>query len=120
MTDIRQWLEGLGLGQFVAAFEAEPVRAWRVGGLSQAESQFEAAYGAQLTAFVGRDAELALLLEKWAQAKEGEGQVVLLAGEPGIGKAGSCGSCVPASRANRTRGCATSARPITPARRCIL
>jgi len=64
----------------------EPVQAWRITGLSQAESRFEAARGAHLTAFVGRDAEIALLLEKWARAKDSEGQVVLITGEPGIGK----------------------------------
>src|SRR5262249_48255519 len=40
----------------------------------------------ELGAMVGRDAELALLLERWRRAKDGEGQVVLLSGEPGIGK----------------------------------
>ena len=39
-----------------------------------------------LTPLVGRDEELDLLLRRWSQAKDGEGQVVLLSGEPGIGK----------------------------------
>ena len=44
------------------------------------------AAGASLTPLVGRRQELTLLLDRWEQAKEGEGQVVLLSGEPGIGK----------------------------------
>ena len=51
-----------------------------------AESRFEALHGPSLTPLVGREHELALLLERWDQAKDGEGQVVLLGGEPGIGK----------------------------------
>ena len=63
-----------------------PVQAWRVTGEGMAESRFEALHGASLTPLVGRGQELTLLLDRWEQAKEGEGQVVLLAGEPGIGK----------------------------------
>ncbi|WP_247495005.1 adenylate/guanylate cyclase domain-containing protein [Bradyrhizobium sp. 164] len=63
-----------------------PVRAWRVVGEGSAESRFEALHGTGLTPLVGRDNEIGLLLEHWERAKEGEGQVVLLAGEPGIGK----------------------------------
>jgi predicted ATPase len=50
------------------------------------KSRFEALHGPSLTPLVGRDHELGLLLERWQWAKEGEGQVVLLSGEPGIGK----------------------------------
>jgi class 3 adenylate cyclase/DNA-binding winged helix-turn-helix (wHTH) protein len=63
-----------------------PVQAWRVTGDGVAGSRFEALRGARLTPLVGRSQELILLLDRWEQAKEGEGQVVLLAGEPGIGK----------------------------------
>jgi predicted ATPase/class 3 adenylate cyclase len=65
---------------------SEPVQVWRVIGEGFAESRFEALRGASLTPLVGRDHELGLLLERWHWAKEGEGQVVLLSGEPGIGK----------------------------------
>ena len=51
-----------------------------------AESRFEALHAAALTPLVGREEELELLLRRWAQAKAGEGRVVLLSGEPGIGK----------------------------------
>lgn len=50
------------------------------------ESRFDAQSLGGLTPFVGREAEIAMLLARWQQAKEGEGQVVLLEGEPGIGK----------------------------------
>ena len=63
-----------------------PVWAWRVIGEGAAESWFEALHGAGLTPLVGREHEIGLLLEHWERAKDGEGQVVLLAGEPGIGK----------------------------------
>ncbi|HJR22546.1 MAG TPA: AAA family ATPase [Dongiaceae bacterium] len=63
-----------------------PVRAWRVLGESRAESRFDALRSAVLTPFVGREHELGLVLDRWERAKEGEGQVVLLCGEPGIGK----------------------------------
>ena len=65
---------------------AGSVRAWRAIGESQAESRFEALHPAALTPLVGREEELALLQRRWAEARDGEGQVVLLSGEPGIGK----------------------------------
>jgi class 3 adenylate cyclase/tetratricopeptide (TPR) repeat protein len=65
---------------------AEPVRAWRIAGAGKSEDRFEAIHGRRLTPFIGRDEEVALLLRRWRQAQDGEGQVVLLSGEPGIGK----------------------------------
>jgi class 3 adenylate cyclase len=65
---------------------AEPLTAWRVAGEGKAEGRFEASHPAGLTPLVGRDEEIALLLRCWKHAKDGEGQVVLLSGEPGIGK----------------------------------
>ncbi|TIS47560.1 AAA family ATPase [Mesorhizobium sp.] len=62
------------------------VRAWHVLGESAAESRFEAMRGAGLIPLIGREHEIGLLLKHWEAVKEGEGQVVLLAGEPGIGK----------------------------------
>jgi predicted ATPase/class 3 adenylate cyclase len=64
----------------------QKVGAWRVIGESQAESRFEALHAATLTPLVGREEELALLQRLWSEARDGEGQVVLLSGEPGIGK----------------------------------
>jgi class 3 adenylate cyclase len=62
------------------------VRAWAALRPSAVESRFEALHGSALTELVGREEELALLLRRWSKAKSGEGQVVLLSGEPGIGK----------------------------------
>ena len=63
-----------------------PVPVWRVLGSGRAETRFEAAHGRRLSPFVGREQEVELLVERWRQATVGEGQVVLLAGEAGIGK----------------------------------
>jgi predicted ATPase/class 3 adenylate cyclase len=65
---------------------AQPIRPWRVLGERRTESRFEAQHAERLTSFVGRDQEVALLLERWARAMDGDGQVVLLTGEAGIGK----------------------------------
>src|SRR5215813_4153345 len=64
---------------------AETVQAWQALGASAAESRFEALRGST-TPLVGRAEEIDLLLRRWKQAKGGEGSVVLLSGEPGIGK----------------------------------
>src|SRR5499426_3853062 len=63
-----------------------PMTLYRVVRESTARSRFEAAVQTGLTPLVGRAEELALLQRRWEQAKAGEGQVVLLSGEPGIGK----------------------------------
>ena len=63
-----------------------PVRAWAVLRASSVEGRFEALHATDLTALVGREAESELLLRCWSKAKTGEGQVVLLTGEAGIGK----------------------------------
>ena len=63
-----------------------PVRAWAVLRASSVASRFEALHTAGLTALVGREEEFELLLRRWSKAKTGEGQVVLLSGEAGIGK----------------------------------
>jgi class 3 adenylate cyclase/predicted ATPase len=65
---------------------AEPVHACQVVRESGIESRFQALHGAALTPLVGREEEIDLLLRQWRRAKDGEGRVVLLSGEPGIGK----------------------------------
>jgi class 3 adenylate cyclase len=65
---------------------AEPVRAWAALRPSSVESRFDALHASGLTELVGREEELELLLRRWSKAKTGEGQVVLLSGEAGIGK----------------------------------
>ena len=76
-------LEDLGL-RTIAGF-AEPQRIWRVLAESGLISRFEA-LRSQAAPLIGRDEEMDLLLRRWAQAKAGEGRVVLVSGEPGIGK----------------------------------
>ena len=76
-------LEDLG-PQSLAGF-AEPQRAWRVVGESGVLSRFEA-LRSEATPLVGREEELDLLLRRRQQTKAGEGRMVLVSGEPGIGK----------------------------------
>lgn len=64
----------------------EPVAAWRVIGIGAAESRFEAAHPGARANLVGREPELELLHRAWQQSRTGRGQVVLISGEPGIGK----------------------------------
>src|SRR6516162_5413997 len=65
---------------------AEPVRVWLALRASTVESRFEALHPSGLTALVGRQEEAELLLRRWSRVKSGEGQVVLISGEAGIGK----------------------------------
>jgi class 3 adenylate cyclase/tetratricopeptide (TPR) repeat protein len=74
------------LGQHALKGIAAPVQVYRVLSASGAQSRLEAAGSRGLTPFVGREQEVTLLLERWQQAREGRGQVVVLSGEAGIGK----------------------------------
>ncbi len=74
------------LGRLALKGYDAPARAWRVLAERAADSRFEAVRGHKLARFVGREHELGLLTERWQLANEGEGQVVLLSGEAGIGK----------------------------------
>jgi class 3 adenylate cyclase/predicted ATPase len=74
------------LGAFEVKGIAEPVPAWQVLRQSAVASRFEALRGSALTPLVGREEEIDLLLQRWALAKAGRGQVVLVSGEPGFGK----------------------------------
>jgi class 3 adenylate cyclase len=65
---------------------AGQVRAWAALRTSSVEGRFEAMHATGLTALVGREEESELLRRRWSKAKSGEGQVVLLSGEAGIGK----------------------------------
>jgi predicted ATPase len=75
-----------GLGEQDLKGIAGPTLAWTALRRSSAESRFEALHASGLTALVGREEEFELLLRRWSKAKSGEGQVVLLSGEAGIGK----------------------------------
>jgi predicted ATPase/class 3 adenylate cyclase len=77
-------LEDLGLQELKGI--SAPLRAWKALRPASVEGRFEAMHPSGLTELVGREEELELLLRRWAKAKTGEGQVVLLSGEAGIGK----------------------------------
>jgi class 3 adenylate cyclase/tetratricopeptide (TPR) repeat protein len=76
------------LGQRRLKGFAEPIRVWHALRESRAEGRFRARHAGAVTP-IGRDQEMAFLLERWEAARRGQGQVVLLSGEPGVGK-----SCV--------------------------
>lgn len=86
----RRLIEGLfvlqDLGHHNLKGFSAAVPAWGVQSERSSETRFDAARAANLTTFVGRDHEIGLLLERWDLAMRGDGQVVLLSGEPGIGK----------------------------------
>jgi predicted ATPase len=74
------------LGAFEVKGIADPVPAWQVLRPSAVASRFETLRGSALTPLVGRDEEIGLLTRRWACAKAGHGQVVLIAGKPSLGK----------------------------------
>jgi class 3 adenylate cyclase/predicted ATPase len=78
--------EYLDLGKVEIKGFVEPVAAWQVTGRTTVSSRSHALEKGNLLPLVGRDEELELLLRRWERARSGEGQVVLLSGEPGIGK----------------------------------
>jgi len=105
MNRMREWLDAISASECTRSYSSasgvfecvdlgshslkgvvEPVLAFHVISIGRSEGRFEASRGAHLTQLMGRDSELAMLLARWQQAKDGEGQVVLLSGEPGIGK----------------------------------
>jgi class 3 adenylate cyclase len=77
-------LRDLGLQELKGI--AGAVQVWAAVRPASVEGRFEAFHRSDLTSFVGRDEESQLLLRRWSRAKDGEGQVVLVCGEPGIGK----------------------------------
>jgi class 3 adenylate cyclase/predicted ATPase len=77
-------LEPLGPRQLKGV--AEPLEVYRAIHESAARTRLEAATGGRLTPLVGREAEAQVLIDRWTRVEEGTGQVVLISGEPGIGK----------------------------------
>jgi predicted ATPase/class 3 adenylate cyclase len=78
--------EYIDLGTHELKGFSTPVQAWQVLGESTAKSRFEALRAAAMSPLVGRESERALLFERWEKAKTGAGQVMVLAGEAGLGK----------------------------------
>jgi hypothetical protein len=105
-VDIAAWLRELGLERCAQVFQDSEIEPKTLAELSDEDFKelgiplglrrklvkamatlaAEALHGEQLTPLVGRKQELGILLQRWTWAKDGDGQVVLLAGEPGIGK----------------------------------
>ena len=74
------------LGALETNSHTERIRRWQVLGENVVASRFEALRGSKLTPLVGRDEEIDLLLRRWARAKAGNGQIILVSGEAGLGK----------------------------------
>jgi len=87
------------LGEIELKGIAGPASAWQALRASAVASRFEALRGSTLSPLVGRNKEVDRLLRRWARAKSGDGQIVLLSGEPGIGK-----SRITAALAERLHG----------------
>jgi class 3 adenylate cyclase/predicted ATPase len=74
------------LGRVVLKGLPDPIQAWQVLAPTSVRSRFEAQHETSIASLVGREEELQLLLRRWKQSSQGEGRVVLLTGEPGVGK----------------------------------
>jgi class 3 adenylate cyclase/tetratricopeptide (TPR) repeat protein len=74
------------LGKVLLKGLTDPIQAWQVIAASAVHSRFEAQHETSLAPLVGREEEQELLLRRWSQGSQGEGRVVLLTGEPGVGK----------------------------------
>ena len=83
---VQGYVRGDDLGLHRLKGVETPMRVYRVVGESAAQSRLDVAGGTGLTPLVGREHEVGLLRERWAQSQDGLGQVVLLSGEAGIGK----------------------------------
>jgi class 3 adenylate cyclase/predicted ATPase len=77
-------LQDLGLQKLKGVTES--LHVYRVLSAKSAGSRFEAAHSGALSPLIGRSSELSLLLDRWKKVKEGDGQVILLSGIPGVGK----------------------------------
>ena len=89
-ADTHQLVRGLFVAEDLGARRlrgvSEPVETYRIVADTGARSPFEVALQTGLTPLTGREKEFGILWERWEQAQEGHGQVVLVSGEPGIGK----------------------------------
>lgn len=96
------------------------ISAYKVVGPSKVQSRFEARSSTPLTKIVGRDEELSLVLDRWRRAQTGDGQLLLLNGEAGIGKSRICAPSWIPLPISRISGSTTSARPTIRTLRSIL
>ncbi|RZL96690.1 MAG: hypothetical protein EOP82_00215 [Variovorax sp.] len=80
------------MGSFVLKGFGRPIEAWRVLHEQGASSRFEAQFMQPMVEFIGRDSEITLLFDRWAKARVGIGQAMLLSGDAGIGKSRICQS----------------------------
>jgi class 3 adenylate cyclase/ABC-type transport system involved in cytochrome c biogenesis ATPase subunit len=83
---VRGLFEQHALGPILVEDFARPIDAWQVSGVSATASRFLALRAPELSPLVGRDEDLELLSRRWSRAEKGRGQMVLVGGEPGIGK----------------------------------
>jgi class 3 adenylate cyclase len=97
---------------------AEPISVWRVLSASGVESRFAAMHKTKLPALFGREEEIELLLRRWRHATQEEGRVVMLTGEPGIGKSHIALALDGGSRVNHISRCAISALRTIPTVLC--
>lgn len=88
-----------------------PIRAWRVEDERPSESRFDAMHGDRLGAFIGREHEIGMLMQRWEEARDGECQLVLVAGEAGIGKSRLVSECL-SRLADQSRRLAYQASPL--------
>ncbi|HEY2200427.1 MAG TPA: AAA family ATPase, partial [Solirubrobacteraceae bacterium] len=85
-AQLREWFDLDDLGAYEFKGIGRPVNVWLVTGVRSVSTRFEATQSRVLSPIVGREAEIALLCARWEAACSGEGQVVLLSGDAGIGK----------------------------------
>jgi class 3 adenylate cyclase len=116
---VRDLFEYRELGAIAMEGRARPVPAWQVLRPSIVASRFDALRGSVLSPLVGREEELDLLLRRWARAKAGNGQVVLVSGELGLGKSRLAAAFEGASTRKAIFTWATSARLTTRTARFI-
>jgi serine/threonine protein kinase/predicted ATPase len=83
---IRGHFDCTSLGHRKVKGVSQPVELFLVQGIGEEKNPIEVAQRAGLTPLIGRDHEISLLKDRWEQAQEGMGQVVLIIGEPGLGK----------------------------------
>ena len=83
---IRGGFDGTSVGLKKIKGVTQPVELFLVRAVGEDRNVIEAAEGAALTPLLGRDHEISLLKDRWEQAREGMGHVVLISGEPGLGK----------------------------------